>query len=138
MSIREELAVASNVQMDPVVKEKWLAALRSGEYTQTSTSLRRIVKVLYGEQLPEDQQYVGHCCLGVLCDISGLSEWHEPSVVGEYNYLGTYGMPPDDVVEWAGMDPRWALTQHALGHLASMNDDGKTFEEIAQWIEENL
>jgi hypothetical protein len=46
--------------MNPELKQKWLAALRSGEYKQA----RGYLKTEFG-----------YCCLGVLCDVSGLGEF---------------------------------------------------------------
>ena len=46
--------------IDPEFKAKWLEALRSGRYRQTSLMLR---------------DKVGFCCLGVACDISGKGTW---------------------------------------------------------------
>ena len=86
--------------MDKELKEKWVAALRSGDYGQTTGCL------VDGR---------GHCCLGVLCEVAGfgLHFWTE---------LLSRGGPP-------------ARTQR---ELALMNDNGKSFEQIADWIEENL
>jgi hypothetical protein len=44
--------MANEARMDPELKAKWVAALRSGEYQQTTGQLRK-----------RD----GYCCLGVLC-----------------------------------------------------------------------
>ena len=41
-------------KMNPEVKQKWIDALRSGDYEQGSEKLRGVN---------------GYCCLGVLCDI---------------------------------------------------------------------
>jgi len=40
--------------MNPRIKQRWLDALRSGEYKQTMENL---------------QDMNGFCCLGVLCDL---------------------------------------------------------------------
>lgn len=45
-------------KLDPVLKAKWLAALRSGNYTQGQNALIRIKE--------STREY---CCLGVLCDV---------------------------------------------------------------------
>jgi hypothetical protein len=44
--------------MDKDIKAKWVKALRSGEYVQTTD-------VLFDE-------FGGHCCLGVLCRVMGV------------------------------------------------------------------
>lgn len=109
------------------VKEKWLKALRSGEYKQTQGVLR-------------DEN--GYCCLGVLCDI------HRKTVkktnchwTNDDYYLGEVGVLPDAVIKWAKIesdDPangdfvnRKGVTQS----LSVLNDEGKSFKQIAQIIE---
>ena len=51
--------------MNADLKRKWLAALRSGKYQQAKAALHR--------------QGDGFCCLGVLCDVSGLGKWEPVS-----------------------------------------------------------
>lgn len=46
--------------MEPELKAKWVAALRSGKYQQTTGQLRN---------------EKGFCCLGVLLDVWGRGEW---------------------------------------------------------------
>lgn len=48
--------------MNPVEKAKWVAALKSGNFPQA------------GGALKTDE---GFCCLGVLCEVSGLGEWEK-------------------------------------------------------------
>jgi hypothetical protein len=105
--------------MKPDVKQAWLTALRSGDYQQGQGYLRQ------GDQ---------YCCLGVLCDLYGKAvgpEWHEEegdvhSMHGEETTL------PFNVQEWAGVDDPSPLD------LVAMNDNGSTFEELANIIEEGL
>lgn len=98
--------------MDKELKEKWIAALRGGDYRQGH-------RFLY-----KDGAY---CCLGVL---------HE---------LATGETPP---TSWSSKpqvlrfidEP---IEQHLGGScahtaLVAMNDNGKSFAEIADWIEKNL
>lgn len=129
--------------MNADVKAQWVAALRSGDYQQTQGKLGRVEAVDDGEvSFP-----VGFCCLGVLCDlavkegvISGPTElegvlrypdgvWSESSIL------------PADVMRWAGLDGRNPDVRTAedgeLG-LASVNDAGSTFDQIAALIEEQL
>jgi len=112
--------------MDAGLKEKWIKALRSGEYEQTQGLLHR------GE--------TGFCCLGVLCEISGLGRWGRKDSDAAAYEVGTevswFG-PPQPVREIAG------LTLEQAGELWRMNDGmcGKrkhNFSEIADYIEENL
>jgi len=126
--------------MNPEVKVKWLEALRSGEYRQTRYTL----------QSPSH----GFCCLGVLCDIytkevggSWEYDYCESSCahtlkVGEESAQTEL---PDCVVEWAGLEVRspevtnpFCEGEVAFCTLASLNDDGKDFEFIADLIDRDL
>lgn len=97
-------------------KKKWLKALRSGEYKQGKNYLRK------GDEF---------CCIGVLCDITGVHEW-EPN--GDmFLYGGRRSFVPKDVASLVRLRPS------APNHLMAMNDnDGADFYEIANWIEEHL
>ena len=130
--------------MNSEVKAKWLEALRGGEYKQTRYTLHS----------PND----GFCCLGVLCDI--YTKEVGGSWVWEYNEEDTYSLIsivdeeeqdfattdlPDCVVEWAGLEessPQVADPfregEVAFCTLASLNDDGKGFEFIADLIDRDL
>jgi hypothetical protein len=106
--------------MDAELRNKWLEALRSGAYSQSAGSLRK---------------EGGYCCLGVLCDVSSLGSWEEHPGY-DFGYI------VDDCTE------RGLLSFHILGVLgftnkfqlilAQMNDDGLSFNEIADYIEEQL
>lgn len=109
--------------MNKDIKALWLASLRSGQYKQGVRLLRS----------PAEE----FCCLGVLC---AIHRDHAPE--GErgrwcrtddnYVYMSMGGMPPSVVTRWAELPDRDATT------LATMNDSGKTFEEIATYIEEKM
>jgi hypothetical protein len=114
-------------KMNPEAKAKWLEALRSGEYVQTHLSLRDA----------EDGQ-VGYCCLGVLCDISGLGEWQGSGYKLEDGPV-TNAYLPREVQQWAGLigdDP--AIGGAHEDRLSWKNDNGATFSEIADLIEKNF
>lgn len=119
--------------MNPEVKAKWLEALRGGKYGQCITYLR---------------QGDSYCCLGVLCDLlkpagwSGEDDEHSDDVRW---FNGTHEeLPPDFICQAAGLPE--AETVHssepernnATEQLAYLNDCGKSFAEIADFIEENL
>jgi hypothetical protein len=127
--------------MNPAVRDKWVAALKSGEYEQAKGYLRVTKTANPGETA------VGFCCLGVLCDIAvkdgvippGIEDHEGAMAYGEN--LDEQGLP-DEVQEWAGLtnsDPRFINPIDAEGvadYASSWNDDnGKTFEEIAEMIE---
>ena len=96
-------------RLDPEIKANWLAALRGGNYCQTTGQLRR-----------EDEDGVSHCCLGVLGEVCGI-----PFVPGN-GYL------------WEDGEQGQLLDFEEQDKLADMNDGGKSFTEIADYIEANL
>ena len=111
--------------MNEQVKEKWLSALRSGDYKQTKSCLHK------GD---------GFCCLGVLCDLYGKEnelEW-EPNAFysGIYSFQDSTVTLPLSVIEWAGVeDENPEICETPLSRL---NDNGSTFNEIADLIEEHF
>jgi hypothetical protein len=135
----------TNQKMDPLVKSKWVAALRSGKYTQGRYSLATVGAD--GE--------IAYCCLGVLCDLAvkdGVISEKSVTASGRYlQYLGESNVLPEYVRTWAGLDnlnPAVACipsagreTRHL--YLAELNDgtasiDPRSFAEIADLIEEQL
>ncbi len=115
--------------MNQAVKEKWLEALRSGEYKQGQQMLKR-------NQESEDY----YCCLGVLCDIHSKEtgvQWVNGTYREEAAFL------PASVRDWAsltGCDPMVLRTHPAdIGRsLSAMNDGGTSFAGIADIIERDL
>lgn len=87
-------------------RKKWAEALRSGEYFQTR------------ECLHDDD---GYCCLGVACKVI------DPNY--EVPPLFTFGSAPmrTDLLKY--------LRGGSIDILATFNDSGRTFQEIADRIE---
>lgn len=125
-------------RMNPEVKAEWVAALRSGDYTQDSES-----SLLHSDE--------GYCCLGVLCDIAvkkGVTFAHDRSGRWDYgissdpaNDVLASAYLPGEVIQWAGLDGSNPVVGHYVGtngSLASINDTGTPFEKIADIIEERL
>ena len=104
--------------INPEMKQKWIEALRSGVYQQGRGKLRW-----------ENNSY---CCLGVLCDIVDPSGWSSEAEDQRYTHHDREGFPPYEVTDKVG------LLCHEIHNLALMNDDGVSFEEIANHIEELL
>ena len=114
--------------------EAWLKDLRSGKYDQAQRTLRN-----------QD----GFCCLGVACDtyrkrvggewielLDGTGEYHfRPKGVTREHASGGY--LPEPVRAWLGLDsPEGSFYEsNAPLNLANLNDDGTSFEEIADLIE---
>ena len=102
--------------MDKELKDKWVAALRSGDYRQGKG-------FLYSEGC--------HCCLGVLCEVSGIPEWDGDMI--EY-----CGEVRDQTIPKPIID-RIGLSVGCADLLIEANDlEGKSFSEIADYIEANL
>ena len=118
--------------MDREVKAEWVRRLRSGNYVQGRDFLR-----VKGSDGNPDR----YCCLGVLCEIA-----EEAGVVSrfdtgyEYYCYGrerqNYGLPRR-VREWAGADTILGCFSDGgrSATLADLNDDGLSFEQIAEIIE---
>jgi hypothetical protein len=101
--------------MEASLKAKWIEALRSGKYKQGRWALRT--------------KSDDFCCLGVLCDVSGVSEWEEHALC--YSYDGTWRLLPPLL--------RNQLTPEAGHALMAMNAySGMSFPDIADWIKTNI
>ena len=108
-------------------KDKWVKALRSGEYEQGIGQLKESAYTTFSGK-PE------YCCLGVLCDVTGV------------RFKGTSAEPPHKVADLvftkkslAANPPveDWKVGVYAK--LAKFNDENMwTFKRIANWIEKNL
>jgi hypothetical protein len=129
--------------MNPEIKSKWIAALRSGQYEQARGGLMRILH----RNFETGKIGVGFCCLGVLCDLASqesVCRWQDMEAVtidmfGRSNFNGD--SLPAPVAEWAGLkesDPE--VGYHAeVARLSELNDSYRlTFSQIADVIEENL
>ena len=113
----------------------WVEALRSGKYKQVGNHLKA---------------KKGHCCLGVLCELSQKVEFEKHpdddgiyavidgnnvdfgalplKVMAEFRLSNSEGRPSCRVVTIDGNE---------YTSLAHANDSGVSFAKIADWIEEN-
>lgn len=101
--------------MNRELRDKWTAALRSGEYAQATGTLYREIAPAY-------------CCLGVLCVVAGLprEDIEGYSTLGKIDRLG---MLNSDI----------NIADNLETQLVSMNDSpGYPFSKIADWIEQNI
>ena len=102
--------------MKKTIKKKWLKALRSGDFEQCA------------ERLVNNGRY---CCLGVLRYLnnphdgsSAIDPYHSKISGGmklSQRQLAEFGLSDNDQLE-----------------AVTMNDKGRSFLEIADWIEEAL
>lgn len=99
------------------LKDKWTAALRSGEYKQAKDILKT---------------NSGNCCLGVLCELTNV-----PHVLNGDVYMFEF---PDGSRKCGMPSQRWmndiGLNVINAGSLAEANDHGKTFNQIADMIDQ--
>ena len=116
-------------KLNPEIKKKWLTALKSGNYKQGTGKLRR-----------RDNSF---CCLGVLCDISGI-QWtlHSTNLYWQSAKTWSIGMPYRGDLDEETFD---VLSQSfnknftIFWHLADLNDQSETgFDPTIKYIEKNL
>ena len=137
--------------MKSTIAQKWIKALRSNKYKQGKMALR--TKTRHGT--------VRHCCLGVLCDLYNkdhkrklkIKKTNDPKDQGEIDPSTTVftigGDPwalPEVVRNWAGIKDKEGMffdtdpvnvNRWSCNSLSEMNDEGASFKEIAQFIEEH-
>lgn len=123
----------SDSKMKPALKEKWVKALRSGEYKKTKLQL---------EQLDKNGKYMGNCCLGVLCRITKTK-----SVTKMATYSSIDGVFFDD--QEGELTPKllkkFGIGNEDMHELINRNDggnryglSGQSFKQIANFIEKNI
>lgn len=147
------------MKLDPKIKERWLVALRSGNYNQVQSIL--------------SDGHGGFCCLGVLCEIA-VADGIIESKAADYDTAISYYDPessfdrdkstlPYKVADWAGLEgnknPSIFITLDDIpeeyheevmvnivnsdildfqASLAALNDSGIPFSVIADLIEKYL
>jgi hypothetical protein len=113
--------------MNPQIKQKWVDALRSGKYQQTQRRLH-------------DEN--GFCCLGVLCDLYGKENNVEWDLTNNghnvYVFQDMVACLPVSVKEWADLEYYNPRVDDQTDSLIGLNDNGSTFNEIADVIEKQL
>ena len=106
-------------QFDPMLKAKWLEALRSGRYLQG-------VQALHPSPLT-------WCCLGVLCDVLDPTGWDGRRWTDRVAFATHTSELP------ILTERRLGLPHGITGNLMCMNDEDRmSFAEIADYIEANL
>jgi hypothetical protein len=110
--------------MNAKLKLKWLKALRSGRYLQGPSALANMEGTHF-------------CCLGVLADIQGCTWKPDNSKEGLVPVLSGRKLV-GSTADWLTPHRAGGLSYDAQSSLATMNDDGKSFKEIAAYIEANL
>lgn len=110
--------------MKKEIADMWVKALESGEYKQGKGQLRDIEN--------------NFCCLGVLCNLH--AQTHPKTAAKQIN-IGEYcemtGFLPENVIRWSGMSSDEGSYGDMKLSLFWLNDNGYSFQEIAQIIREN-
>lgn len=110
------------MKMKKKIKAKWVAALRSGDYTQGCCQLR--------------DEANNFCCLGVLCNIHALENPKFAATQTNpvlYDWMRCQLSPK--VKAWSGLQKYTVLIDMNDGFPGS--NSSATFNEIADYIEEN-
>lgn len=111
--------------MNPTYKRPWIEALRSGNYSQGRERLKRV----------NSEGVTFHCCLGVLREVAS-KPW------GELACDGSFRNPSDGDARVGTLSTaelsEFDLTSQQHRDLYGMNDGGKSFAEIADYIESYL
>ncbi len=100
--------------MNKELKDRWIAALRSGTYKQGHRCLRNT-----------NNEY---CCLGVLCDIVDNTKWKKKT--------GPYYVKYE--VNNVSFAPAHMLDDNMQRKLSTLNDDAVPFCTIANYIEKHI
>lgn len=114
--------------MKQEIAKLWVEALRSGEFKQTKSRL---------------ETSEGNCCLGVLCRLANRQKIIPNDIIDVFAettcFDGATIFLPKVVKIWAGMKTKNGgyRDNNEYNSLASLNDHGKTFNEIADTIETN-
>jgi hypothetical protein len=107
--------------------KKWIKVLRSRKYKQGTGALRT-----HG---PTECSVDRFCCLGVLCDIIDPAGWESTRYFK--NYIVEYNSQEDCSESYLPPDylKKIGLTRNEEEQLIGMNDNGKKFHEIANYLE---
>jgi hypothetical protein len=121
--------MVNEVKLSPELKQRWVEALRSGQYPQGKGLLKNY-----------ESEY---CCLGVLCDLNDPIKWHLGEKDGNTYYIDEYDVLPLDLCIKTGLNPMGAIPglkdkYNQQISLAFLNDNGFTFSQIADIIEHFL
>ena len=104
------------------MNEKWIAALRGGEYAQGVGALKD----------SEDK----YCCLGVLAEVEGAE-----TTESENGFLLAYiEIDGEETVHYGVLDDAWftettGLDTTDMSNLTFINDNGGSFAEIADALD---
>lgn len=124
--------------MKPEIKQKWLDALRSGEYNHGTIALKRT----------REGGHLQHCALGVLCEVHSQATGEQWRILNtnlaaefRYYYYGFSGSLHSDVVLWAGLEDDFAPFTDDKGQrctVCRVNDTTENYDAAIEAIERYL
>src|SRR6267378_4900821 len=109
--------------MKKSIAMKWIKILRNGEFKQIKGAL---------------ENESGNCCLGVLCNmalIEGICDFTRINVETINAFDNAWVTLPCSVMKWAEIKTTDASFN--FESLADINDQGKSFSQIADIIEKH-
>lgn len=113
--------------------KKWIKALRSRKYKQATGRLAAIERD--GDKEPKIQ----YCCLGVACDLAVKAgiKISVKKFSDEIEFGGQSYFLPEQVRIWLGLRTNRGHFEQRNREtdLADLNDEGKSFHQIARIIE---
>lgn len=134
MTNRDALLIEVLVELKPSAKKRWLEELRSGEYRQATGSHLCVASGGHSR----------YSCLGVLYDTEFDGDWYripdsKPTVwvSSEWSSWLLKKLEGPHLLT-SGQARSVGLSSTTQQKLATMNDCGMSFEQIADWIEANL
>ena len=103
--------------MTNYLKNKWIKPLRAGKYKQIKNRLK---------------DHNGHCCMGVLCEISNKLPFILKPGTNYFSIEDFNGIIPEKFLNLIKLERNVQIK--AIG----MNDSNKSFNEIADYLQEEL
>lgn len=122
--INKKTGKKQDIRLPKRFKAKWITALRSGEYKQGSIYLH-------------DKEENTYCCLGVACRIIDpkIDMQHSGLIVEDVKIFKDLKVP-NILKGYEDLDSK--EYNPVVDRLVTMNDGGRSFKLIANWIDKNL
>lgn len=126
------------VKLNKKFKQKWVNALRSGKFKQASGALMEFAPSL-DDELNDTVGVKTHCCLGVACAISGIDDGdieNDSHITPELITRHKHKLSESDRQGLAKLV--FEDESDLANKLAGFNDNGKSFNWIAGYIDRYL
>lgn len=115
------------MSLKPYAKKLWVDALRSGNYAQVCD------RMIADDEQIGSKKCKGMCVMGVLADVAMRDSGLPMNYLTWREFARGNEEPTNRTLQWAGLD---------ISTMVKMIDENdkrvKTFDQFAQYIEENL